>query len=35
MKSIVFVHGMFQNPETWANWVRFFEEKGYACSAPA
>jgi len=35
MKTIVFVHGMFQNPKSWENWVRFFSERGYDCKAPA
>ena len=33
--TIVFVHGMFQNPKSWNNWIKFFEEKGYTCIAPA
>ena len=35
MKKIIFVHGMFQNPKSWDNWVRFFEARGYQCEAPA
>ncbi|RYE68004.1 MAG: alpha/beta fold hydrolase, partial [Rhizobiaceae bacterium] len=35
MTQIVFVHGMFQNPKSWDNWVRYFSDKGYDCSAPA
>jgi pimeloyl-ACP methyl ester carboxylesterase len=35
MRQIVFVHGMFQNPKSWENWIGFFEAKGYACIAPA
>jgi len=34
-KTIVFVHGMFQNPKSWANWINYFETKGYKCIAPA
>ncbi len=34
-KTIVFVHGMFQNPKSWTKWITFFEEKGYTCIAPA
>ena len=34
-KTIVFVHGMFQNPKSWAGWVNFFESKGYQCIVPA
>lgn len=33
--KIVFVHGMFQNPESWTKWVSFFSAKGYDCAAPA
>ena len=35
MKDIIFVHGMFQNPKSWAKWVEFFSQKGYNCIAPA
>lgn len=35
MKTIVFVHGMFQNPTSWEKWVRFFAERGYDCKALA
>lgn len=35
MKTIVFVHGMFQNPKSWENWLRFFAERGYDCKALA
>lgn len=35
MKTIVFVHGMFQNPKSWDKWVEFFRAKGYNCLAPA
>lgn len=34
-KRIVFIHGMFMNPASWANWREFFGERGYACDAPA
>lgn len=34
-KTIVFVHGLFLNHQSWANWVSFFEEKGYTCYAPS
>ena len=33
--TIVFIHGMFQNPKSWDKWIKFFSEKGYKCSAPA
>jgi pimeloyl-ACP methyl ester carboxylesterase len=35
MRNIVFVHGMFQNPKSWGNWVRMFSSRGYNCIAPA
>lgn len=35
VKTIVFVHGMFQNPKSWAKWINYFEQKGYSCVAPA
>lgn len=35
LKKIVFVHGMFQNPKSWAKWINYFEAEGYACIAPA
>ncbi|QCR22546.1 alpha/beta hydrolase [Pontibacter sp. SGAir0037] len=35
MKTIIFVHGMFQNPKSWLNWIEFFSKKGYNCIAPA
>lgn len=34
-KTIVFVHGLFLNHQSWANWISFFEEKGYTCYAPS
>ncbi len=33
--TIVFIHGMFQNPKSWEKWINYFEEKGYKCIAPA
>ncbi|MCC6172608.1 MAG: alpha/beta hydrolase [Gammaproteobacteria bacterium] len=35
MQDIVFIHGMFLNPRSWQPWVRFFEERGHRCHAPA
>lgn len=32
-KSIVFIHGLFLNSGSWAEWKSFFEEKGYTTSA--
>jgi pimeloyl-ACP methyl ester carboxylesterase len=34
-KTIVFIHGMFQNPKSWEKWIAYFTEKGYECIAPA
>jgi pimeloyl-ACP methyl ester carboxylesterase len=34
-KTIVFIHGMFQNPGSWASWISYFENIGYRCVAPA
>jgi pimeloyl-ACP methyl ester carboxylesterase len=34
-KTIVFLHGLFQNPLSWAHWIQHFEAKGYTCHAPA
>ena len=37
MKSntIVFIHGLFMNPESWSQWVIYFKNKGYTCYTPA
>lgn len=35
MRPIVFIHGMFMNPKSWDGWIRFFEQRGHSCSAPA
>ncbi|WP_205502031.1 alpha/beta hydrolase [Rufibacter psychrotolerans] len=35
MKTIIFIHGMFQNPRSWEQWVTYFTERGYNCLAPA
>lgn len=34
-RNIVFIHGLFQNPKSWGNWITYFERKGFACHAPA
>jgi pimeloyl-ACP methyl ester carboxylesterase len=34
-RSIVFIHGLFMNPESWVPWVKFYEAKGYKCYTPA
>ncbi|WP_276483852.1 alpha/beta hydrolase [Paraflavitalea pollutisoli] len=33
--TILFIHGMFQNPVSWNKWVLYFESKGYKCQSPA
>lgn len=35
MKTIAFIHGMFQNPKSWDKWIAYFTQKGYNCIAPA
>ena len=34
-KTIVFIHGLFQSPQSWDEWKKYFESKGYTCYAPA
>lgn len=34
-KSVVFVHGMFQNPVSWEKWIARFRTRNYECIAPA
>jgi pimeloyl-ACP methyl ester carboxylesterase len=34
-KTIVFIHGLFLNNQSWAEWETFFKEKGYTTYAPA
>ena len=34
-KTIVFIHGLFQNPGSWTEWKKYFEAKGYTCHTPA
>jgi pimeloyl-ACP methyl ester carboxylesterase len=34
-KTIVFIHGMFQNPKSWEQWIKYFEARGYKCISPA
>lgn len=34
-KTIVFIHGLFQNPEVWNEWKIYFEAQGYTCYTPA
>jgi pimeloyl-ACP methyl ester carboxylesterase len=35
MKTIIFIHGMFQNPKSWDKWIAYFSDRGYNCIAPA
>lgn len=34
-KTIVFIHGLFQNPNGWNEWKKYFEAQGFTCYAPA
>jgi esterase/lipase len=34
-RTIVFIHGLFMNPQSWEHWIKFYEAKGYTCYAPA
>ncbi|WP_194778355.1 alpha/beta hydrolase [Pararhodonellum marinum] len=34
-KTIVLIHGLFQNSHSWQNWKLFFEAKGYTVYAPS
>ena len=33
--TILFIHGMFQNPKSWEPWRTYFTTRGYHCVAPA
>jgi pimeloyl-ACP methyl ester carboxylesterase len=33
-RTIVFIHGLFVNPKSWAHWKSRFEEQGYTCHTP-
>ena len=33
-KTIVFVHGLHENADSWIEWKRYFENSGYLCHAP-
>lgn len=34
-KSVVFIHGLFVNNTSWAEWQKYFEARGYKTYAPA
>jgi pimeloyl-ACP methyl ester carboxylesterase len=34
-KIIVFIHGLFMNPYSWAQWTNLYERRGYICFSPA
>ena len=34
-KSIVLIHGNFVNNTSWAEWKRYYEQKGYTVYTPA
>jgi len=33
-KTIVFIHGLFMNADSWAEWEKYFENKKYKCIIP-
>jgi pimeloyl-ACP methyl ester carboxylesterase len=33
--KIIFIHGMFQNPRSWKEWVNLFDSYGFEAVAPA
>jgi pimeloyl-ACP methyl ester carboxylesterase len=35
LKTVVFIHGLFMNPKSWQQWIKYFEGKGCKCYAPA
>jgi pimeloyl-ACP methyl ester carboxylesterase len=34
-KTILFIHGMFQNAKSWNKWAGYFTEKGFHCIVPS
>lgn len=34
-RHIVLIHGLFMNPESWADWKTYFQERGYTVHTPA
>jgi pimeloyl-ACP methyl ester carboxylesterase len=34
-KDVVFIHGMFMNPKSWGEWVKYFAAKGFRCHTVA
>ncbi|MCI0751022.1 MAG: alpha/beta hydrolase [Flammeovirgaceae bacterium] len=34
-QTIVFIHGLFQNPKSWEKWQKYFEQQGFKCFTPA
>lgn len=34
-KTVIFIHGLFVNNESWDEWKTFFENEGYTCYTPA
>ena len=35
MKTILLIHGMFQNEKSWKGWVGYYTARGYKCIAPS
>jgi len=34
-KTVVLIHGLFQNPKSWIEWKKYFEDRGYNCHTPS
>lgn len=34
-RTIVFIHGLFMNPASWTEWVKYFRGEGFICYSPA
>jgi pimeloyl-ACP methyl ester carboxylesterase len=34
-KTILFIHGMFQNAKSWDKWAKYFTARGYHCIVPS
>lgn len=32
-ETVIFIHGMFQNAQSWDNWVSLFSDRGFDCIA--
>jgi pimeloyl-ACP methyl ester carboxylesterase len=34
-RTVVFIHGLFVNPESWQGWKNYFASRGFTCHTPA